>query len=259
MGVYSQNGNFAGRHTKPEIMHFKSACKASLCAGLLTFALFILCPVAEAKVNDFGNIARYAEANKQLTTPPSKGETRVVFMGNSITEGWVRLDPEFFEKNGYVGRGISGQTSYQYLYRFRRDVVDIHAGIVVINAGTNDIAENSCPYDEETTMGNIKSMVEIALANKVKVILTSTLPAARFPWSKATDAPAKIAALNRRIRAYAKEKKLPYADYFSSVVADDGYSLRKEYTSDGVHPTKAGYLVMESVIRPIIKKVIKKK
>lgn len=240
-------------------MYFKSACKASLRASVLILALFILCPFAEAKTNDFGNIARYAEANKPLATPPAKGEARVVFMGNSITQHWVESNPEFFKKNGYIGRGISGQTSYQYLYRFRRDVVDIHATVVVINAGTNDIAENSCPYDEETTMGNIQSMVEIAQANKIKVILTSTLPAARFPWSKATDAPAKIAALNRRIRAYAKERKLPYVDYFSSVVAADGYSLKAEYTYDGVHPTKAGYLVMESVIQPVIKKVIKKK
>lgn len=240
-------------------MHIKSACKASICASLLTLALFIYCPVTEAKVNDFGNIARYAEANKPLATPPAKGETRVVFMGNSITESWVRLDPEFFEKNGYIGRGISGQTSYQYLYRFRRDVINIHADVVVINAGTNDIAENSYPYNEETTLGNIQSMVEIALANKVKVILTSTLPAARYHWSKATDVPAKIAALNRRIRTYAKQKKLPYVDYFPAVVADDGYSLKADYTSDGVHPTKAGYLVMDSVIQPVIKKVIKKK
>lgn len=240
-------------------MKINSACKTSLCASVLTFALFLFIVLPTARANDFGNIARYAEANKALAAPPAKGETRVVFMGNSITEGWVRLDPEFFKRNGYIGRGISGQTSYQYLYRFRRDVIDIHAGVVVINAGTNDIAENSCPYDEETTLGNIKSMVEMARANKIKVILTSTLPAARYGWSKATDVPAKIAALNRRIRAYAKVMKLPYVDYFSSVVAEDGCSLKAAYTRDGVHPTKAGYLVMEGLIVPEIKKALKKK
>ena len=103
-------------------------------------------------------------------------------MGNSITEGWVRTHPDFFKTNGYIGRGIGGQTSYQFLLRFREDVINLSPALVVINAGTNDVAENVGPYNEEYTFGNIISMVELAKANKIKVILTSVLPAATFKW-----------------------------------------------------------------------------
>ena len=170
--------------------------------------------VCNAQNKDFANLKRYAESNRVLQQEQSgtvKG--RVVFMGNSITEGWVRTDGQFFEENGYVGRGISGQTSYQFLLRFREDVIKLKPEVVVINAGTNDVAENTGPYVEEYTFGNIVSMVELARANDIKVVLTSVLPAAAFGWNKTiTDAPQKIAALNKRIAAYAAEQGLPYVD-----------------------------------------------
>ena len=103
------------------------------------------------------------------------------YAGNSITEGWVRTHPDFFKTNGYIGRGISGQTSYQFLLRFREDVINLSPALVVINAGTNDVAENTGAYNEDYTFGNIASMAELAKANKIKVILTSVLPAAEFP------------------------------------------------------------------------------
>ena len=208
------------------------------------------------KHDQFANFKRYDQANKELPTPTKK-EKRVVFMGNSITEGWVKIHPEFFKENGYIGRGISGQTSYQFLLRFRNDVINLKPKLVIINAGTNDVAENSGPFDIENTFGNIASMAEMAKANKIKVILTSVLPAAGFRWNKKiTDAPERIEALNAKIEAYAKANKIPYVDYYQPMVSGAERALNPDYSKDGVHPTLDGYLVMEALIKPVIDKAL---
>ena len=206
--------------------------------------------------DQFANFKRYEQANKELPAPAKK-EKRVVFMGNSITEGWVKIHPEFFKENGYVGRGISGQTSYQFLLRFREDVINLKPKLVIINAGTNDIAENTGPYDIDITFGNIASMAEIAKANKLKVILTSVLPAAGFRWNKKiTDAPDRIEALNAKIKEYAKANKIPYVDYYTPMVTGAERALNPDYSKDGVHPTLDGYIVMEALIKPVIDKAL---
>ena len=206
--------------------------------------------------DQFANFKRYEQANKELPDPAKK-EKRVVFMGNSITEGWVKIHPEFFKENGYVGRGISGQTSYQFLLRFREDVINLKPKLVIINAGTNDIAENTGPYDIDITFGNIASMAEIAKANKIKVILTSVLPAAGFRWNKKiTDAPDRIEALNAKIKEYAKANKIPYVDYYTPMVTGAERALNPDYSKDGVHPTLDGYIVMEALIKPVIDKAL---
>ena len=206
--------------------------------------------------DQFANFKRYEQANKELPAPAKK-EKRVVFMGNSITEGWVKIHPEFFKENGYVGRGISGQTSYQFLLRFREDVINLKPKLVIINAGTNDIAENTGPYDIDITFGNIASMAEIAKANKIKVILTSVLPAAGFRWNKKiTDAPDRIEALNAKIKEYAKANKIPYVDYYTPMVTGAERALNPDYSKDGVHPTLDGYIVMEALIKPVIDKAL---
>ncbi|HHU26716.1 MAG TPA: hypothetical protein GXZ56_08865 [Bacteroidales bacterium] len=211
---------------------------------------------SQEKNRDWANFKRYAKANKELPAPGKK-EKRVVFMGNSITEGWARLCPEFFEENHYVGRGIGGQTSYQFVLRFREDVINLQPRLVVINAGTNDAAENTGPFNADITMGNIVSMVELAKANKIKVILTSVLPASGFGWNKEiTDAADRIALLNQMIEAYAKANKIPYVDYYKEMVSGPERSLNPAYTKDGVHPTKEGYAVMEALIKPAIKKAL---
>lgn len=203
----------------------------------------------------FANFQRYEQANKKLGLP-TKAEKRVVFLGNSITEGWVNKDPEFFKKHEYIGRGISGQTSYQFLLRFREDVIKLQPKVVVINYGTNDIAENTGPYDEELTYGNVISMVELARFNKIKVILTSCLPARNFGWRPSvTDGMQKIRSLNERVKAYAKANHIPYVDYFSAMLADDGNGMKAEYTPETVHPNLAGYAVMEKLIVPVIEKI----
>lgn len=224
---------------------------------MLSLALLASVFTVEAVKPDWANFEAYEQSNKEIKAKPAD-KNRVVFMGNSITEMWAQRSPSFFSSNGYICRGISGQSSYQFLSRFREDVVELHPAVVIINAGTNDIAENTHKYNEDRTIGNIKSMVEIARANNIKVILTSTLPSSYFSWNRdIKDGPEKIASLNKRIAAYAKEQKIPYVDYFSSMVADDGRSIRPDYSDDGVHPVAKGYAVMERIINPVIKKSLK--
>ena len=228
--------------------------KLSLC--LVVTLAFSSMDVMAQKNNDWARLGRYANANKELPVPAKK-ENRVVFMGNSITEGWVEIRPDFFSENGYIGRGIGGQTSYQFVVRFRPDVINLNPKLVVINAGTNDVAENTGPFDLQTTFGNIVSMVELAKANKIKVILTSVLPAAKFSWNKGiTDAPDKIEALNALIKEYAKKHKIPYVDYYTPMVTGPERALNPAYSKDGVHPTAEGYEVMEALIKPVIDKAL---
>lgn len=217
----------------------------------------LTCNVALAQNhNDFANYQRYACENAKLGKP-AKGEKRVVFMGNSITEGWVNTHPEFFKKHGYIGRGISGQTSYQFLMRFREDVINLEPKVLVLNYGTNDIAENTGPYNEDITYGNILTMVELARAHKIKVILTSTLPARNFGWRPSvTDAMEKIRSLNARVKAYAEENGIQYVDYFTALLAPDKGGMDTKYTPETVHPNGAGYDVMEALIVPAIEKAL---
>lgn len=217
----------------------------------------LTCNVALAQNhNDFANYQRYASENAKLGKP-AKGEKRVVFMGNSITEGWVNTHPEFFKKHGYIGRGISGQTSYQFLMRFREDVINLEPKVLVLNYGTNDIAENTGPYNEDITYGNILTMVELARAHKIKVILTSTLPARNFGWRPSvTDAMEKIRSLNARVKAYAEENDIQYVDYFTALLAPDKGGMDTKYTPETVHPNGAGYDVMEALIVPAIEKAL---
>lgn len=221
------------------------------CCGLMTFGA-----TAQKNAQEWGNYQYYAQENEHLrsaTTVPG----RVVFIGNSITAGWVNQHPDFFTRNGYIGRGISGQTSYQMLLRFREDVVALAPEVVVINAATNDIAENTGPYVEEYTLGNIASMADLARANGIKVILTTTLPSSHFRWNPAIkDAPAKITALNNRLRAYAQEQGIPFVDYYSDMVNPEDEGQQAQYTGDGVHPNSQGYDVMEALITPVIESLL---
>lgn len=197
----------------------------------------------------------YAWMNSQLEIP-EEGENRVVFIGNSITENWVHLRYKFFVDNGYVCRGIGGQTSSLLLLRFRFDVIDLHPKVVVINAGINDIAENTGEYDIEFTMGNIKSMAELAQANDIKVILASLLPCNGAGWrGHITNVPGKIDELNERIRAYAGENNFYFLDYNTPLRATDG-GMQTTYTFDGLHPTEEGYKVMEPLVQKAINDVL---
>lgn len=208
------------------------------------------------KYNELINLGKYAEANSKLPEP-AKHEKRVVFIGNSITQNWAEQRSDFFTSNNYIGRGISGQTSPQLLSRFRRDVIELKPVAVLINIGTNDISGNTGTYDEDFTLGNIKSMAEIARANKIKVILSSVTPAGQYPWRKEIqNVPEKIQSLNAKIKAYAMANKFAYADYYSSM-HDENHALIKSYGTDGVHPNAQGYEVMEKIAKETINKMIK--
>lgn len=223
---------------------------------LLQFLLLMTLGINAQRHDEFANWKRYADANKELGAP-AKGEKRVVLMGNSITDAWPHMRPDFFHDNALIGRGISGQTSYQFLLRFREDVINLQPKVVVINYGTNDIAENSGPYDEDKTFGNVCSMVELARFHKAKVILTSCLPAGGFGWRPSIkDAMQKVKSLNERVKAYAKANKIPFVDYFSAMVSADGTEMNPNYAKDkpGIHPNEEGYRVMESLLLPVIQK-----
>lgn len=208
---------------------------------------------------DWAEMSRYASANDELMADTSRSEGRVVFMGNSITDMWPTSHAAFFEENNFVGRGISGQTTYQMLLRFNEDVVDLHPTAVVINGGTNDIAENNYQFDEHRTFGNIKAMAEIAEANGIKVILASILPANRFKWRPdMTGIPERIESLNKLIRALAERKGYAYIDYHDKMVDEATGGMIESYSKDGVHPNVEGYAVMESVALPIIRSVVPK-
>lgn len=205
---------------------------------------------------DWPNLGRYAAENEKLS-PPEKGESRVVFMGNSITEGWKNVVPEFFKGKPYVNRGIGGQTTPQMLARFRQDVIELDPDVVVILAGTNDIAGNTGPISLEDIFGNLVSMTELARANGIRVVLSSVLPAYDYPWSPGLSPNEKIPELNRMIRNYAEKEGIVYLDYFQAM-ADEKNGLKDEYGTDGVHPNLMGYKVMEPLAEAAIKKALEK-
>ncbi len=192
--------------------------------------------------NDWANLQRYHAANFALGDP-KPGEARVVFMGNSITEGWASRFPEMFPGKPYIGRGISGQTTPQMVVRFHQDVVALHPAVVVILGGTNDIAGNTGPSTLEMIEDNLKAMTEVAQANGIKVVLSSVLPVFDYPWKPGLVPAPKIVALNVWMRDYAAKVGAVYLDYHSAM-ADERQGLPPNLAADGVHPTEAGYRMM---------------
>ncbi|MDT8401432.1 MAG: SGNH/GDSL hydrolase family protein [Bacteroidales bacterium] len=226
-------------------------------SGILLVAFTLFFFMGETiEAQDWANLERFREENAQLG-PPAPGEKRVVFMGNSITEGWSQHSPSFFEGRPYINRGISGQTTPQMLIRFRPDVIDLEPEVVIILAGTNDIAGNTGPSSLEMIMANLESMAELARSNDIKVILCSVLPAFDYPWRPGLNPDKKIPALNEMIKAYARQNDFICLDYFSSMV-DERSGLKDEYTYDGVHPNEAGYKVMGPLAEEAIRKVLEK-
>lgn len=220
----------------------------------LLFALFI---AGFTFAQDWANTSRFKDENAKLA-PPASGENRIVFMGNSITEGWIRTCPDYFAGKPYVNRGISGQTTPQMLVRFRPDVINLKPALVVILAGTNDIAGNTGPSTLEMILNNLISMAELAKANNIKVVLSSVLPAFDYPWKPGLEPAPKIIKLNEMIKNYAEKNNIVYLDYFSSMV-DERNGLKKELSGDGVHPNLAGYKIMEPLAEAAIKMALKKK
>jgi lysophospholipase L1-like esterase len=220
----------------------------------------------DSRLKDWAALGRYREANAQ-TPPPARGEQRVVFMGDSITDSWD--DPKyggFFPGKPYVNRGISGQTTPQMLVRFRPDVLALRPAAVVILAGTNDIAGNTGPMTLEAIQGNLASMSELARAHGVRVVLASVLPVSDYDKNRegkpivrtAQRPPEQIRALNEWVKNYARENKLVYLDYYAATVDDKGF-LKDELSDDGLHPNARGYEVMAPLAEKAVAAALKKK
>ncbi len=202
---------------------------------------------------DYGNFAIYDQLNKEVII--DKNEGRIVFIGNSITQGWKNFMPEMFDNQTFINRGISGQTSTEMLVRFRTDVINLKPKVVVILAGTNDIAGNTLFRGLEIVVGNISSMAELASQNNIKVILCSVLPAADFPWRKGKNPDIKIPLLNQLIKDYAQKKGFYYLDYYN-LMNDGNNGLKKDYGNDGVHPNMNGYKLMQKMVLDAISNIL---
>jgi lysophospholipase L1-like esterase len=203
---------------------------------------------------EWAYLSKYREANARLA-PPAAGEKRVVFLGDSITEAWA-ADDNFFPGKPYVNRGIGGQTTAQLLVRFRQDVIGLRPAVVVILAGTNDLAENGGPTTLEAIEDNLQSMAELARLNGIRVVLASVLPVLDYPWRTGLQPADKISALNRWIAEYCAKNHLVNLDYYSAMV-DEKRGLRADLTKDGVHPTSAGYAVMMPLAEKAIREALK--
>ena len=228
--------------------------KSILCGTLLLVAGSFMA-MAQDPNGDWPNLARFHEDNGKVGLPDS-GVNRVVFMGNSITEGWSPTSPDFFEGKPYINRGISGQTTPQMLIRFRPDVIHLKPAVVVILAGINDIAGNTGPSTREMITDNLTSMVELAKTNGIRVVLCSVLPAYDFPWRPGLQPAEKVVSLNAWIKTYAEASGCIYLDYFTPM-ADERNGLKAEYTYDGVHPNLAGYKLMEPLVEKAIQEALK--
>ena len=217
----------------------------------------------EARLKDWSQLSRYHEANTKLA-PPAKNESRVVFTGDSITDGWKLA--EFFPGKPYVNRGISGQTTPQMLIRFRPDVIALQPKVVVILAGTNDLAGNTGPMTVAMIEDNLSSIAELARAHGIRMVLASVLPVSDYGHSrdgkpiKQTERrpPDQIKVLNEWIKRYAAENDHVYLDYFSAMVDDKGM-LKAELSEDGLHPNAKGYAVMQPLAEQALTAALKKK
>ena len=194
---------------------------------------------------DWANVARFKAENELVIE--NKAPVKMVFIGNSITEGWKLFDPNFFNSTDYVNRGIGGQTTPQMLIRFKQDVLDLKPKGVVILAGTNDIAGNTGPMSIQEIYNQIESMAGLAALNKIEVFLCSVLPVYDYPWKPGLKPAPKIVALNEMLKTLAGEKNYLYIDYFSEM-SDDKNGLKASLGADGVHPNEKGYEIMKRVL-----------
>jgi lysophospholipase L1-like esterase len=201
---------------------------------------------------DFGMVGYYADDNAKLLA--SRAAVDIVFMGDSITEGWMDKRPAFFTR-GRIDRGIGGQTTPQMVLRMIPDVVDLKPKAVHIIGGTNDIAGNTGPITPQMTEDNVRAMIDIAQRHRIKVLLASIPPAGKFPWAPQIESRGAIAALNIRLRNLAQDTGATWVDYHR--VLDDGTGAMKPgLSSDGVHPTAAGYDAMARVIDPLLRRML---
>jgi lysophospholipase L1-like esterase len=237
---------------------YSSLVSASLTAAVVAMPLDnCIAQTPDRLRTDWAYLERYRADNAALGLP-RPGESRVVFMGNSITEGWAKYFAAMFPGKPYVGRGISGQTTPQMLVRFRQDVIALKPAVVVILGGTNDIAGNTGPSTLEMIEDNLASMTELARANGIAVVLSSVLPVYDYPWKPGLEPAPKIVALNAWMKQYASTHGAVYLDYHSAM-ADARQGMKADLASDGVHPTEAGYRVMAPLAERAIAEVLRRR
>ncbi len=242
-----------------------SIAQAQAADALLTDPAYLAAPESltpaqveqmQQRLLDWPQLQRYAAENAALA-PAAKGTQRVVFFGDSITEGWGPTGSDrFFPGKGYVNRGISGQTTAQMLVRFRQDVIDLKPAVVVILAGTNDIAGNTGPATQQMIEDNLHSIAELAKTHGIRVVLASVLPVSTYPWRPGSQPAAQVRALNAALRQYAQQQGLVYLDYYAAMANADG-GLDPAVAKDGVHPTAAGYAIMAPLAEQAIAKALK--
>jgi lysophospholipase L1-like esterase/catechol 2,3-dioxygenase-like lactoylglutathione lyase family enzyme len=223
---------------------------------VLSFILLSMIFPIISEAQDWANLARYKDQNAKAGLPAA-GENRVVFMGNSITDSWITASPAFFAGSPYLDRGISGQTTPQMLIRFKQDVIDLKPKVVVILAGTNDIAGNTGPSTLEMIEDNLADMAVLAKAAGIEVVLSSVLPAYDYPWKPGLQPAEKIVTLNQWIKEYAESHNCFYLNYYPSLV-DERKGMKSAYSQDGVHPNTAGYNVMEALADKVIAEALRK-
>lgn len=216
---------------------------------IIATASILIAASAAGQTKDWANFGRYRQQNEEVAGQ----KINAVFMGNSITDNWARMHPDFFSDHGFVGRGISGQTTSEMLVRFRRDVLDLKPEAVAILAGINDIAQNNGEISLENTFGNIVSMCELAKAHKIKVILCSVLPCDRLSWRPSIQPAEKVRRLNAMLKEYAEENRILFVDYWTAMANGNG-GLDKDISKDGCHPTIEGYRIMEDIFLETAKK-----
>lgn len=212
---------------------------------------------SEKRLSDWAELARYRDVNSRLPAP-KRGEIRVVFMGDSITDFWGRSTGVFFPGKSYINRGISGQTTPQMLVRFRADVIALKPRAVVILAGTNDLAGNTGPSTLGMIEDNLASMAELARAHHIKVVLASVTPVNDYVDAGMTTGrpPQKIVELNAWIKSYAQRERFVYLDYYDALL-DSHHALKKDLSADGLHPNAAGYAVMAPLAQQAIEQALR--
>jgi lysophospholipase L1-like esterase len=243
----------------------KATAFSALLAALLAACAFAQAPTPTAATPvaktrppwelEWAYLSRYRDADAKLGAP-GPAEKRIVFLGDSITEGWGTIDGKFFSGRPYVNRGIGGQTTSQMLVRFRQDVISLKPAAVVILGGTNDIAQNGGLTTVEAIEDNLQSMVELARLHGIRVILSSVLPALDYPWRPGLQPRDNIAALNHWMADYCQKNRVVYLDYYAAM-ADAGLAMKPGLSKEGVHPTAAGYLVMEPLAEEAIRKALR--
>ncbi|MDY4338553.1 SGNH/GDSL hydrolase family protein [Xanthomonas sp. LF07-6] len=212
----------------------------------------------QQRLLDWAQLQRYRADNAALQAPAADAP-RVVFYGDSITDAWGRREGTTFfpGKSAYVNRGISGQTTAQMLVRFRQDVIDLKPAVVVILAGTNDLAGNTGLSTLEMIEDNLSAMTELAQAHHIKVVLASVLPVTDYPWRPGLQPAQKVRALNAWMQQYAQQHDAVYLDYYSKLSNRDG-GMDKTVAIDGVHPNNAGYAVMAPLAERAIQRALAK-